>query len=55
MVSNNLEILHAALSPKKNNFPKIPNRKIRNNNSNIFFTTPLIYSSNITIRSRGLS
>lgn len=31
-----LEIPHAALIPKKNNFPKIPNKKIKNNIVNIF-------------------
>ena len=36
IVISNLEMLHAARIPKKNNFPKMPNRKIKNNNSNIF-------------------
>ena len=35
-IKTNLEIPHAALIPKKNNFPKIPNKKIKNNIVNIF-------------------
>ena len=34
-IKTNLEIPHAALIPKKNNFPKIPNKKIKNNIVNI--------------------
>lgn len=34
----NFEIPHAALIPKKNNFPKIPNKKIKNNMVNIVIT-----------------
>ena len=29
-IKTNLEIPHAALIPKKNIFPKIPNKKIKN-------------------------
>lgn len=34
-IKTNFEIPHAALIPKKNNFPKIPNKKIKNNIVNI--------------------
>lgn len=35
-IKTNFEIPHAARNPKKNNFPKIPNKKIKNNIVNIF-------------------
>ena len=45
IVISNLEMLHAARMPKKNNFPKMPNRKIKNNNSNIFRNSSCAYFS----------
>ena len=36
IVSTNFEIPQAAFNPKKNNFPKTPNRHMINNNVNIF-------------------
>ena len=38
----NFEIPHAALIPKKNNFPKIPNKKIKNNIVNIVYSLFLV-------------
>ena len=46
-IKTNLEIPHAALIPKKNNFPKIPNKKIKNNIVNIscsFFLLVQLYA-----------
>lgn len=46
-VKTNFEIPHAALIPKKNNFPKIPNKKIKNNIVNIscsFFLLVKLYA-----------
>lgn len=42
IVISNLEMLHAARMPKKNNFPKMPNRKIITLTS---FATPLVHIS----------
>ena len=44
IVISNLEMLHAARMPKKNNFPKMPNRKIKIITLTSF-ATPLVHIS----------